>query len=325
MRIAVRAFDGITTFHLAAPLLVFGELSRRYPDSGWSLRVWSEDGRPVRTDEGVTMGDLHDRSVAERADLLVFPSWPIHLPEPDPETTALIRAAHARGAGIAGLCLGSFPVVASGILDGRTAATHWSAAEELAARHPAVQVSPNALYLDHGDVLTSAGTASALDACLHIVRARLGSEVAATIARHLVIAPHREGDQAQYIDRPVLDDTEDGAVGETMAWALEHLDRPLTVEALAGRASMSPRNFSRRFRETTGVSPARWVLSRRLDEARRLLETTDRPIAQVAAACGFASPITFRQNFIARYSTTPTSYRNRFTDHAETPANLPTR
>ncbi|WP_067606758.1 GlxA family transcriptional regulator [Nocardiopsis listeri] len=318
MRIAVRAFDGITTFHLAAPLLVFGELSRRYPDSGWSLQVWSEDGRPVRTDEGVTMGDLHDRSVAERADLLVFPSWPIHLPEPDPETTALIRAAHARGAGIAGLCLGSFPVVASGILDGRTAATHWTAAEELAVRHPAVQVSPNALYLDHGDVLTSAGTASALDACLHIVRARLGSEVAATIARHLVIAPHREGDQAQYIDRPVLDDAEDGAVGETMAWALEHLDRSLTVEALAGRASMSPRNFSRRFRQTTGVSPARWVLSRRLDEARRLLETTDRPIAQVAAACGFASPITFRQNFIARYATTPTSYRNRFTDHAET-------
>lgn len=319
MRIAVRVFDGITTFHLAAPLLVFGELSRRYPDSGWSIEVWSDDGRPVRTDEGITMGDLHDRAAAERADLLVFPSWPTHLPEPDPETTGLIRTAHARGAEIAGLCLGSFPVVASGILDGRTAATHWSAAEELAARHPAVQVSPNALYLDHGDVLTSAGTASALDACLHIVRSRLGSEVAATVARHLVIAPHREGDQAQYIDRPVLDDPEEGAIGETMAWALEHLDGPLTVEVLAGHASMSPRNFSRRFRETTGMSPARWVLSRRLDEARRLLETTDRPIAHVAAACGFASPITFRQNFTARYATTPTSYRNRFTDRVEAP------
>ncbi|SIO89806.1 GlxA family transcriptional regulator [Nocardiopsis sp. JB363] len=319
MRIAVRVFDGITTFHLAAPLLVFGELSRRYPDSGWTTTVWSDDGSPVRTEEGVTMGDLHGPSVSEHADLLVFPSWPVHLPEPEPGLRDLIRAAHARGAGIAGLCLGSFPVVGSGILDGRTAATHWSAAEELAVRHPAVQVSPNALYLDHGDVLTSAGTASALDACLHIVRARLGSEVAATVARHLVIAPHREGDQAQYIDRPVLDDPEEGAIGETMAWALENLDRSLTVEALAGRASMSPRNFSRRFRETTGMSPARWILSRRLDEARRLLETTDRPIAQIAAACGFASAVTFRQNFTARYATTPTSYRNRFTDHAEVP------
>ncbi|MEU3307075.1 helix-turn-helix domain-containing protein [Nocardiopsis sp. NPDC006832] len=319
MRIAIRVFDGITTFHLAAPLLVFGELSRRYPDTGWSMEVWSDDGRPVRSEEGVGVGDLHGPAVAERADLLVFPSWPVHLPEPEPGLRDLIRAAHSRGAGIVGLCLGSFPVVGSGILDGRTAATHWTAAEELAARHPAVRVSPNALYLDHGDVLTSAGTASALDACLHIVRSRLGSEVAATVARHLVIAPHREGDQAQYIDRPVLDDPEEGAIGGTMAWALENLDERLSVEVLAGRASMSPRNFSRRFRETTGVSPARWVLTRRLDEARRLLETTDRPIAHVAAACGFASPVTFRQNFTARYATTPTSYRNRFTDHVEAP------
>ena len=319
MRVAVHVFNGITAFHLAAPLLVFGELSRRYPDTGWSVQVWSDDGRSVRTDEGLSVGDLHGPAITERADLLVFPSWPTNLPEPEPGLIDLIRAAHARGSGIVGLCLGSFPVVGSGILDGRTAATHWTAAKELAERHPTVRVSPNALYLDHGDVLTSAGTASALDACLHIVRARLGSEVAATVARHLVIAPHREGDQAQYIDRPVLDDAESGAIGETMAWALEHLERPLPVEVLAERASMSPRNFSRRFRQTTGMSPARWILTHRLDEARRLLETTDRPIARIAAACGFASPVTFRQNFTARYATTPTSYRNRFTDRVEAP------
>lgn len=321
MRIAIHAFDGITTFHLAAPLLVFGELSRRYPDQGWTTMVWSDDGHPIRTEEGITMGDLHDPAVTEHADLLVFPSWPTHLPEPGPAFSERIRAAHARGAGIVGLCLGSFPLVGSGILDGRTAATHWSAADELAARHPAVRVSPNALYLDHGDVLTSAGTASALDACLHIVRARLGSEIAATVARHLVIAPHREGDQAQYIDRPVLADPDDGAIGQTMTWALENLDEHLSVDLLAGRASMSPRNFSRRFRETAGMSPARWVLTRRLDEARRLLETTGLPIAHIAATCGFASVVTFRQNFIARYATTPTSYRHRFTDRVETRAN----
>ena len=203
---------------------------------------------------------------------------------------------------------------AAACLDGRAAATHWAAAAELSERYPAVDVRADVLYLDHGDVLTSAGTASGLDACLHIVRQRLGSDAAATVARHLVIAPHREGDQAQYIDRPIPRD-EAGPLGDTITWALAHLEQELSVDALAARARMSPRN-SLRFHETTGMSPAKWVLTRRLDEARRLLETTTWPITRVAQACGFASAVTFRQNFTAHFATTPTSYRARFASHS---------
>ena len=175
-----------------------------------------------------------------------------------------------------------------------------------------MNVSPAALYVDHGDVLTSAGTASAIDACLHIVRSHLGSAAAATVARNLVVAPHREGDQAQYVDRPMSQAGGVGHLGPTIDWALAHLDQPLTVDDLAAHARMSRRNFTRRFAEVTGTTPARWVLARRLDEARRLLETTTWPVARIATACGFSSVVTFRQNFVTTYATTPTSYRQRF-------------
>jgi transcriptional regulator GlxA family with amidase domain len=175
-----------------------------------------------------------------------------------------------------------------------------------------VKVNPAALYLDHGDVLTSAGTASAIDACLHIVRSHLGSAAAATVARHLVVAPHREGDQAQYVDRPMPQPDGVGHLGPTIDWALAHLDQLLTVDDLAAHARMSRRNFTRRFAEVMGTTPARWVLARRLDEARRLLETTTWPVARIATACGFSSVVAFRQNFVATYATTPTSYRQRF-------------
>ncbi|MEV6613211.1 helix-turn-helix domain-containing protein [Streptomyces sp. NPDC051051] len=322
MRIALHAFDGITAFHLAAPLLVFGEVARQDLAPGWTTTVWSADAHSVRTSEGIVIDDLAGPAAAESADLLVFPSWPADFPEPDGELLALIRDRHARGAGIAGLCLGAFPVAGSGVLDGRAVATHWASAQELAARYPAVDVHADALYLDHGDVLTSAGTASGLDACLHIVRDRLGSAAAATVARHLVIAPHREGDQAQYIDRPVPDDAA-GPIGDTITWALANLDQRLSVTELAAHAHMSTRNFSRRFHETTGMSPAKWILTRRLDEARRLLETTTWSITRISAACGFASAVTFRQNFTAHYATTPTSYRHRFTDHTGATGSAP--
>lgn len=312
MRIAVHAFEGITLFHLATPLMVFGEVTRQRLAEDWETVAFSLDGGPVRTAEGVLLEDLAGPEATAAADLLVLPSWPAGFPPVPEPLAALVRAAHERGAAVAGLCLGAVPVAASGVLAGRTAVTHWAGAAGLAKAYPDVPVQPAALYLDHGDVLTSAGTASALDACLHIVRTRLGSAAAATVARHLVIAPHREGDQAQYIDRPLPEHDGTGPVAEAMTWALEHLDEPLDVAAMAAHAHMSTRNFTRRFRETTGTSPAKWLLTRRLDDARRLLETTEWGIARIASACGFASPVTFRQNFTAAYATTPTSYRHRF-------------
>lgn len=313
MRIAIHAFDGITMFHLATPLLVFGEVARQGLADDWSTVVWSDTGGPVRTTEGLLIDDVSGPEAAGDADLVILPSWPSTFPRPSDDLTGVIRAAHGHGATIAGLCLGAFPMAHSGILDGREAVTHWAGTAQLTTDCREVTVRPAALYIDHGDVLTSAGTASALDACLHIVRTRLGAAAATTVARHLVIAPHREGDQAQYIERPLPASDGTGPIAETMAWALEHLDQRLPVGALAARAQMSTRNFTRRFRETAGTTPAEWVLARRLDESRRMLETTSWSVSRIAAVCGFASPVTFRQNFALAYATTPTSYRRRFT------------
>ena len=314
MKIAIHAFDGITLFHLATPLLVFGEVARLRLAKTWETGVFTETGAPVRSAEGYLVDGVAGPDFAQAADLVVFPSWLPDLSQPTDDLLSLIRTSHARGAGIAGLCLGAYPVARSGVLDGRSAVTHWESARDMAAAQPAVSFDDSALYIDHGDVLTSAGTASALDACLHIVRTHLGSAAAADVARHIVVAPHREGDQAQYIARPVSHSELGGPLGRTIDWALANLDQDLSVEVLAAHAVMSKRNFTRRFRETTGLPPARWVLGRRLDEARLLLETTTWSMARIAEACGFGSPVTFRQNFIGAYSTTPTSYRMRFTN-----------
>ena len=312
MRIAVHAFDGITMFHLSAPLLVFGEVGRQGLATGWDPVVWTADGAGIRTAEGLRVEDVTGPDAAAEADLLILPSWPTELPAPEPAVISALHATHRRGGQIAGLCLGAFPVVDSGLLDGRDAVTHWGGADDLARRSPRVRVDPAALYIDHGDVLTSAGTASALDACLHIVRRHLGSAAAAAVARHLVVAPHRDGDQAQYIDRPVPEVGGVGHLGPTLDWALADLSQPLSIDDLAAHARMSRRNFARRFAEAAGTTPARWVQARRLDQARHLLEATTWPVTRIAHACGFSSAVTFRQNFMAAYSTSPTSYRQRF-------------
>jgi transcriptional regulator GlxA family with amidase domain len=312
MKIAVYAFDGITMFHLAAPLIVFETASSLGLAPDWRTVVWTADGRAIRTSEGVVMDDLEGPEATADADLLVFPSWPVELPPPDDDVVAIVHEAHRRGARIAGLCLGAFPVAASGVLDGRPAVTHWAAADALAAQRPAVDVHRSALYIDHGDVITSAGTASAIDACLHVVRGDLGSAAASTVARHLVVAPHRDGDQAQFVEHPVAPQHDPGPISDTIEWALTNLRQDLSVDALAGHACMSKRSFTRRFRDATGTTPARWVLTRRLDAARALLETTTWTIERIAHECGFVSTVTFRQNFVGEFATTPTLYRRRF-------------
>ncbi|MCP3421962.1 GlxA family transcriptional regulator [Nocardioides pinisoli] len=311
MKIAIHAFDGISLFHLAVPTTVFSEVARLGLDARWETVVWSAAPR-VTTAEGMTVDDLRGPDAALGADLLVFPSWHADLRPAEPDVqTAISQAAH-RGARLAGLCLGAFPLAESGLLDGRSVVTHWNAAEQLSTQYPSVSVNADAIYVDHGDVLTSAGTASSLDACLHIVRRELGSETAAELARHLVVAPHRDGGQAQYITRPMPESGGVGHLGETIDWALANLDRPITVGAMAAHAQMSTRNFTRRFTEVTGSSPARWLLTRRLDESRRLLERTTLSIDATARRCGFGSVVTFRQRFVDAYGTTPTSYRRRF-------------
>ena len=199
--------------------------------------------------------------------------------------------------------------------------THWRAFEPLAREHPEIALDESVLYVDHGDVLTSAGAASGLDACLHLVRTHLGAQAANEVARQLVIAPHREGGQAQYIERPVPRHADDDPIGRTASWALEHLGEPLPVERLARTARMSTRSFIRAFREATGAAPAAWVRVQRVREAQRLLENTDLAVEQVASVCGFGSAVTMRQAFARILSTTPSAYRRRFRIGSPAPAN----
>jgi transcriptional regulator GlxA family with amidase domain len=311
LRIAVYAFDGVTMFHLSVPQLVFDEVARQGLGS-WETALFSDRAGSVRTAEGYRIGGVRGPAAAAEADVVVVPSW-----FEDGRTVGVtlrrtLTRAHERGATVAGLCLGAVAVADAGLLSGRGAVTHWQAVDMLASRHPDVDLDASVLYVDHGDVLTSAGTASAIDACLHLVRRRLGAAAANRVARQLVVAPHREGGQAQYIDRPVPVRASDDRVSRVVAWALEHLGEVLTVERLAAMAHMSRRTFIRTFRASTGATPAAWVRSRRLDEARRLLESTDLPVDQVAGACGFGSAVTLRQSFAAALGTSPSEYRRRF-------------
>ncbi|WP_371030800.1 GlxA family transcriptional regulator [Pseudoclavibacter sp. JSM 162008] len=318
MKIAVYAFDGASMFHLSVPHLVFDEVARSGA-APWQTSLFSEDAGSVTTSEGYALGGIEGLDSARDADLIVVPSWIQDGVAPSPALAELLQERHTRAVPIVGLCLGANALADTGLLAGRSAVTHWKSTEELARRHPEISVEPSALYLDHGDVMTSAGTASGIDACLHIVRTRLGSAVANRVARHLVVAPHREGGQAQYIERPVPADSSGGAIAVACAFALEHLAEELSVARLAEAAHLSQRAF----RDETGSTPAAWVRSRRLDEARTLLETSELSVDQIAAACGFGSPVTLRQNFAAAFGSTPSSYRRRFGETR--PASSPTK
>ncbi len=248
-----------------------------------------------------------------RADTVLVPGWcGVNRGAGDELIRALRRAA-ARGARVVSFCTGAFALAEAGLLDGRTAATHWANADEFRRRFPAVQLDPTVLYVDEGAVLTSAGAAGALDLAMHIVRTDYGVEVANAIARHLVVPPHRSGGQAQFIETPVPEAVEYGLeLQDAMEWAGSHLDEPLSVSDFAQRAHMSPRHFARRFRETTGTTPHQWLLGQRLALAQRLLETTDQSVEEITTAAGFATAATLRLHFQRSLGTSPAAYRRTF-------------
>ena len=232
--------------------------------------------------------------------------------EPSAAVIAAVRAAHERGARLVSICSGAFLLAAAGLLDGGEAATHWRYASALAERHPEITVNADVLYVDGGSVLTSAGSAAGIDLCLHIVRRDHGSRVANAVARRLVIPPHRDGGQAQLIEAPMPAHPDDDPIASVMTWALERLDEPLDLDALAGRAYMSVRTFTRRFRKATGTTPGRWLIEQRVRASMALLETTDASIEAVAATVGFASAATYRHHFAAIVQTSPSAYRRAF-------------
>jgi len=315
--VAVYAFDGMSPFELGCVVEVFG-LPR--PELGvpwYDFKVCAESPRPLRAVGGFTLATEFGLDDLAAADTIVVTAVPDVRGEVPPGLLDALRQAHERGARIVSICSGAFALAAAGLLDGLDATTHWKYAQILAERFPAVRVDPDVLYLDRGRILTSAGSAAGLDLCLHLVRLDHGPAIANAVARRLVLPPHRDGGQAQFIEAqflqgPGVGRADGGGIARSMDWALENLAAPITVADLARIARMSERSYLRNFSRATGTSPLRWLVGRRVAAARALLESTDDPVERIGAAVGFADPATFRHHFGRAAGTSPSAYRRTF-------------
>lgn len=313
LKVTVIAFDGITPFHLSVPCLVFGANLSAGP-ARFDVEVCSaEKGKgPLQTSAGFAIATRRGLAALDDADIVVMPAWHDDCRPAPPALLGALRRAHGRGARVVGLCLGAFPLAEAGLLDGRTVATHWAAADELARRHPRVHVNEEVLYVDEGDVLTSAGVAAGLDCCLHLLRQLCGADAANRVARRLLVAPHRDGGQAQFIERPLPVSGSDGRFAQVLDWVARHPQHQHSIDTLAARAAMSRRTFTRHFRQATGTSFKQWLLNQRMAHAQRLLETTSASIEVVAQEAGFGAALSLRQHFRAALQTSPSAYRKRF-------------
>ena len=310
--VAIVAGDGVTAFELGVACDVFGDEWAPIVGVPWYRTfVCGIPPGPVTTDSGFQILPGHGPGLIRTAGtVIVLPT--ISSAQVPGELLDALREAHARGSRIVSLCTGAFALAAAGLLDGRRATTHWTECGELARRHPKVSVDPRVLFVDEGDILTSAGSAASIDLCLHVVRLDYGTEIATQLARQLVVPPQRDGGQAQYIDAPlpVLDGS--SLFAGTVDWLQEHLHEAVTVEDLADRAAMSPRTFARRFLASTGTTPYQWLIRQRIQLAQRLLETSDLPIDSVAQRSGFSTGANLRKHFTRAVHTSPQAYRRTF-------------
>jgi transcriptional regulator GlxA family with amidase domain len=317
-RVAVLVQDGLSPFEFGVACEVFGYDRSHLGVPWYDMVVAAPEPGPVTTQVGFSIHAPAGLGAVRRAHTVVVP--PVE-PENgastenggfDRRTLDALRDAHRRGARIVSLCTGAFMLAHAGLLDGRRATTHWTSAGRLAREFPGVAVDPKVLYIDDGDILTSAGSAASIDLCLHIVRKDFGAQVANTVARLLVVQPHRDGGQAQFVDAPIPSHDGEDLLVETLDWAQEHLDECLTVEQLSARAAMSPRTFARRFRAATGTTPHRWLSCQRVRLAQRLLETTDFTVDHIATLCGVGSAANLRLHFDAHVGIAPGAYRRTF-------------
>ena len=311
--VAVVLLDGVHPFELGVVCEVFG-IDRS--DEGlpvYDFAVVSAEGPVLRTHvAGFTVSTPFGLERLEEADLIAVPASDANLSRDYPPALLdALRRAVARGARVLSVCSGVFVLGAAGLLDGRRCAAHWRHAEELGRAYPRARVEPDVLYVDEDPVITSAGTAAGIDACLHLVRKEQGPEVAKKIARRMVVPPHRDGGQAQFIERPLPKDTCD-TVGDVLEWMAAHLDEEVTVEQLAARAHMAPRTFARRFQQETGTTPYRWILRQRVLLAQELLEGTDETVDAIAGRTGFGTAAALRHQFVRALGTTPHAYRRVF-------------
>ncbi|MHA6629420.1 GlxA family transcriptional regulator [Pseudonocardia sichuanensis] len=297
-------------FELACAAEVFGTVPQGLP-AHYDFRVCAEHPGPLPTTVGYAILVDAGLEALQEADTVVVPGRQPPDAAVPPSVVEALRAAHERGARVVAICTGAFVLARAGLLDGRRATTHWRHTARLAAAFPEVQVDPDVLYVDDGDVATSAGTGAGIDLCLHLARSDHGAAYAAEIARNMVLPPHREGSQLQYVARPTPARA-DESLAPLLEWATSRLDTRLTVDRLARRAGLSSRTLARQFTEQLGTSPGQWLLGRRLDAARALLEETDLPVDAIATRVGLASAVNLRRRFRAHLGTTPGAYRRTF-------------
>ncbi|KDB08510.1 DJ-1 domain, InhA-type [Burkholderia sp. lig30] len=310
--VAVVAFDRISPFHLSVPCVVFGEDREAAGLPVFDFRVCAADPAPIATTGGFTIDAPHGLDALADAQIVIVPTWRDPAETPPAALLDALRAPAARGAHIVGLCLGAYVLAAAGLLDGRRATTHWAWADDFARRFPRVRLDPDVLYVDDGNLTTSAGTAAGLDCCLHVLRGRYGTDAANRIARRLVIPPHRQGGQAQFVEQPVAANPRDARLAALLDWVRAHLDTAHSVDSLATRVLMSRRTFTRHFRQATGTSVAAWLQAERLARAQHLLETTGQSIDAIAQAAGYGSTASLRQHFASALGTSPSAYRREF-------------
>jgi transcriptional regulator GlxA family with amidase domain len=315
-RVAVLVQHGVIPFELGIPFRIFRGAKNGDGEPFYDVLTCTPEGPgQVRADADFEIGVAHGPEALEDADTVVVPAAhersSAHTEGRNPEPLAAALARIRPGARLVSICTGAYFLAAAGLLDGMRATTHWSHTDHFQQLFPLVKVEPDVLYIDNGDILTSAGVASGIDLCLHLVRRDHGTAVANASARATVVPPHREGGQAQYIRRP-LPEPQLATTAAARAWALGRLDRPLALRELAERESMSVRTFTRRFREEVGVSPGQWLVAQRVERARGLLETGDLSVDQVAREAGFGTAASMRQHLQSALGVSPTAYRRTF-------------
>lgn len=310
--IAVAAYEGINPFHLSIPYTVFNDVLHSDGIACFNIITCSLGKNELTTSMGFKINTSFGIDDFQQADILIVPSWNDIDITPLPEFIDALQQAHQRGAKIVGLCLGAFVLAEAGLLNGRAATTHWMWAESFQQRYPNVLLKAAELYVDEEDILTSAGVAAAIDCCLHLLRQLYGAETANHIARQMVVAPHRQGGQAQFIETPLPVSSQDNRLSQVLDWAIHHLELPHNIDDLAQRAAMSRRTFTRHIRRTTGTTIMQWLLNQRIAKAQRMLESGNLSIESIARDTGFGSIASLRQHFVKKLAISPSAYRKQF-------------
>ena len=308
--VAIVAVEGFSPFHYSVPCILFSETIAG--EKRFTVRICAETPGILTSRDGFSLHASHDYSAIAQADIVIVPYWQHVLERPPQPLLDSLVQARDNGAVIVGLCLGAFVLAYAGILEGKRAATHWEFERQFQALFPQVQLDINALYVDDDNIITSAGTAAALDCCLYIIRQRFGSVVANQIARRMIVPPHREGGQAQFIEQPVPKNTRDARINCLIDYLQRHITQPHNLDSLAQVVAMSRRTLTRHFAKATGMTVAGWLTAERLRRSQLLLEAGDLPIETVAEQVGFVSAVTYRQQFKARFGVSPVEWRKTF-------------